>query len=166
MTNPIVSPMLMCVAGVALMMSACNRVDPSPPVKATPDGPATFQLPTATEVFNLRSKCASLADVIAEENPHGMALAHEVASHYDEKTNRCYVELSVHMADLARYEEQRARYVYDGQTKEMLAWARSENGKKTGMVFIPGGVRQQDPYQSASDTIDALMHDDRGRRAQ
>lgn len=61
--------------------------------------------PTATEVFNLRSKCAELGDKILENNVVGNALTQEVKSHYNPETNRCYVELDVHAANLDEYEK-------------------------------------------------------------
>src|ERR1700730_17603927 len=64
------------------------------------------QAPTATEVFNLRNKCAELGEKIIDGNqPLGSALRQEQVSHYDPKTNRCYVELNVHMADLTKYQD-------------------------------------------------------------
>src|SRR3990172_1063562 len=60
----------------------------------------TFQPPTATEVFRLRSECAKLGEKILENNTVGSAVTQSQVSHYDPQTNRCYVELTVQTADL------------------------------------------------------------------
>jgi hypothetical protein len=52
----------------------------------------TFQPPTVTEVFNLRSKCAALGDKIMEDDFVSSNLSKSNLSHYDPQTNRCYVD--------------------------------------------------------------------------
>jgi hypothetical protein len=39
------------------------------------------------------------------------------------------------VADLNRFDEYAARYLYDGQTGEMLAWCKKEKGDLTGFIF-------------------------------
>ena len=53
------------------------------------------QPPSATEVFHLRSLCAKLGEQLFEETFIGSALTKDQVSHYDPKSNRCYVELTV-----------------------------------------------------------------------
>ena len=101
----------------------------SPTVPKDAVGETIYKAPTATEVFNLRSKCAELGEKILDGNIIGSALAQEHVSHYDPKTNRCYVELDVHMADLSKWDDYRSRNLYDGQTGEILAWTRDQKGK-------------------------------------
>jgi hypothetical protein len=88
--------------------------------------------PTATEVFNLRSRCAALGERILEGNTIGSALTQSQVTHYEPRTNRCYVELTIQTADASKPIDQHYhhRVLYDGQTKEMLAWALIERGKK------------------------------------
>jgi hypothetical protein len=95
------------------------------------------RLPTATEVFDLRSKCAALAEKIMDDNLIGSALAQEQLSHYSPYTNRCYVKLHVHTADLATPQDRfiSESYLYDGQTKELLATTSWNGGKKSGQIF-------------------------------
>jgi hypothetical protein len=50
--------------------------------------PAVASPPTATEIFDLRTKCAELSHKIMEKNVIGSALAQDVASHYDLVGNR------------------------------------------------------------------------------
>ncbi|MGA2114219.1 MAG: hypothetical protein ABSH56_05655 [Bryobacteraceae bacterium] len=91
-------------------------------------------------------------------NVIGIALAQERVSHYDPKTNRCYVELTVHMADLTR-DGHFSRLLYDGQTGEMLAWTKVDMGAQTGWV-MNSSVSTND-FGAATTKIDALMADDR-----
>jgi hypothetical protein len=85
---------------VIVILSGCQQTStPKPAV----DEPA-FRKPTATEIFNLRSKCAEFGEKIMNENIIGIALAQEQVSHYDPKSNRCYVELTVHTADMTKHE--------------------------------------------------------------
>ena len=79
------------------------RLSKAAHTQAVADAPV-FQKPTATEVFNLRTECAELAENInGEYDLTGISLAtsddlpypftQEHFSHYDPETNRCYVEL-------------------------------------------------------------------------
>jgi hypothetical protein len=118
------------IVGVLVLLAASTS-------SAVAQQQRTHQLPTATEVFNLRSKCAALGERILEDNTIGSALTQSQVTHYEPRTNRCYVELTIQTADLSKPIDQHYnhRVLYDGQTKEMLAWALIERGKKGGMVF-------------------------------
>jgi len=142
---------------IAVAFAGCQK--PSTLKPATTDE-AAFKRPTATEVFNLRSKCAEFGEKVLNGNSIGPALTQEQVSHYDPKTNRCYVELWVHMADLTKFQDYEARYVFDGQTGEMLASAQNKKGVKTG--FVQGGnVDSVLDFNAATLKIDGLMADDR-----
>ena len=88
--------------------------------------------PTAT---NLRSRCAQLGEKIMEDNTIGAALTQSQVSHYDPRTNRCYVELTVETIDRTGPKDFYVRYLIDGQTKEHLAFASENKGIKSGTVF-------------------------------
>jgi hypothetical protein len=123
----------------------------------------SFQLPTATEIFNLRSKCAALGEKILEETVVGTALYQSQVSHYEPQTNRCYVELTVQTADPSKLIYLH-RVLYDGQTKEMLASAKIEKGTKSGIVFDrqhKSGPLTNAGWDDASDYMDKMMADDR-----
>lgn len=149
----------MLLFAVHVLLFGCQKPSAPKPVVNDP----AFRTPTATEVFNLRSKCAELGKKTLEQNIIVPTLAQEQVSHYDPKTNRCYVELDVHMADLTKYEDSYARYLHDGQTGEILAWSRSNKGIKTG--FVSGGPPEtlagETGFFAANGKIDALMADDR-----
>lgn len=97
----------------------------------------TEQLPTATEVFHLRTECAKLGDKILNNNIVGSALTQSQISYYNPKTNRCYVQLTISSVDLSLPAEKSYsnNVLYDGQTEEMLAFATNKNGIKNGMSF-------------------------------
>src|ERR1035438_3888080 len=78
----------------------------------------THQLPTATEVFNLRTECAKLGELIINEIPIRNGIYRSQTSHYASKENRCYVDLTEQSADLT---EILGEFLYDGQTKDILA---------------------------------------------
>jgi hypothetical protein len=124
-----------------------------------------FQLPTASEVFHLRSLCAELGEKILQESVVGVALTEEQVSHYEPRSNRCYVELTVHAANLTEHSlHPFNRYLFDGQTKEMLAAVGIEHGRKSGMIFDKQhrvSNLQNGGWDDASEYIDAMMADDR-----
>jgi hypothetical protein len=91
--------------------------------------------PAVAEDVQLHSACAAWAQEILEGNFVRSALYQEQFSHYSPSTNRCYVEVRVQTGELNERSHRFGRYLYDGQTKEMLAFAQIQNGKKSGKVF-------------------------------
>jgi hypothetical protein len=89
-----------------------------------------------------------------EDNAIGSALTQSQVSNYDEKANRCYVELTVQSADLAAKRPVMERFLFDGQTKELLATAHKEND--SGIVFKHAGILG---YDNVSGYIDQKMED-------
>jgi|SRR5579862_3930762 len=53
------------------------------------------QLLTATEVFNLRSKCAELGATVTGGEIIDPRFTESKLSHYDPHSNRCYVEVNL-----------------------------------------------------------------------
>ena len=111
-----------------------------------------------TEIFDLRSRCADLGKNILDQNATNSTLAQEQTTHYNTKTNRCYVELDVHSADPTKARDVDDRYLYDGQTREKLAFAVADAGKKMG--FGGDNELNESDYDRASDKIERLMADD------
>jgi hypothetical protein len=139
----------------ALSLSGCRQGSTT---KTVVDEPV-FKKPTATEIFNLRSKCADFGQKIKNGNVVKVGLTQDQVSHYDPKTNRCFVELTVTTADLMHIGDYLARYCYDGQTGEILAWSKTEKGVMIGWVL--GASLGIDDFVAATTKIDALMADDR-----
>lgn len=140
---------------IVSMLTVCSGCQKPPTRTPVVDEPA-FRKPSATESFNLRSNCAELGQKILNGNIIGIALNQEQVSHYDPRSNRCYVALSVHTADLTHVDYV-ARYLYDGQTGEMLGWSEIKKGVKDGFMFSSGA----DGFDAANAEINARMIDDR-----
>ena len=151
--------------------------------------------PTATEAFNLRIKCKALADEKAEammDHPltyadgatAGMSTAavdalnrnnaenRELvfASHsskYDAKTNRCYIEIFNHVkVGVRKSIDLETRAVDDGQTDDVLAFTKIENGQKVGIVNDrqhqrPANLGPNLGWDDANEYMDQMMFDDR-----
>ena len=69
------------------------------------------------------------------------------------------MEITVQTADVAKPPQLLARYLYDGQTREMLAYAKQEKGKWEGMVF--DRQHQSTGWDEANAYINKMMADDR-----
>lgn len=149
-------------ASAALLVSCGGQGSPQKQAAS----PEVNPRPTATEVFHLRSECAQLGQKILDGNVVGTALTQSQLSRYDPGTNRCYVQLTVQTADLTKPIQYLANYLFDGQTGEMLATAKLENGKRSGIVFgvAPPDDFKNNPdtfYNQAMDFMDKKMKDDR-----
>jgi hypothetical protein len=127
--------------------------------------PAMARQPTATEAFNLRSRCAELGQKVLEDKIRGNNEAIiSQASRYDPRTNRCYVDLIVRTVDPTRPPSLFHRFLFDGQTKEMLAEASIYNDNKRGQVLDKHHIRKNsdnDGWDDAKQYIDQMMAEDR-----
>lgn len=108
-----------------------------------------------------------MGDRILSENRIGPALTQDQVSHYNPGTNHCYVKLEVSTADLRTPQERfiRDEYLYDGQTKELLADAYWEGNQKSAMIFSASLKKLVDSsvptYQETDDLIDQFLAEDR-----
>jgi hypothetical protein len=85
-------------------------------------------------------------------------------SHYEPKTNRCYVQLTVWSGDLAKGSEYFQQSLFDGQTGQELAAIRREKGVRSGDIFIDPSPLNGNPdelYLDASSFISKMMADHR-----
>jgi len=118
----------------------------------------SFQPPTATELFNLRSRCAALGDKFLEDLIVGSAITKSITSRYDPRTNHCYGDVVTRNVDASYY----LRNLYDLQTAELLAFAKTEKGKKVGMIFNRvSNYRDDTGFSDANEYIDKIMQEDR-----
>ena len=94
------------------------------------------QVPNAAEVFRLRSECAKMGEKVLAANVAGVGpeLTQEQVSHYEPRTAHCYVQVYIRGPDLTKYA---VRYLFDGQTNELLAASGIENGKMMRMDSLP-----------------------------
>jgi hypothetical protein len=145
---------------VLLFFSGCQK----PSATVPPADVLSFRSPTATEVFNLRSKCAELGEKIMKNTAISEAMKKDQLSHYEPKTNRCYVQLTVWNADLAKGDDYFQQYLFDGQTGQVLAAIRREKGVRSGDISIdpsPLNGNSDELYLDASMFISKMMADDR-----
>jgi hypothetical protein len=148
---------------LALALLACTK-SKDPPAANKQDGPLPYRSASASEVFNLRTQCAKLGDEILEGEIVGPALTKDIATHYNPKTNRCYAQVTIQPSDLSGGDS--STYLYDGQTKEMLAFYTNKAGKKTYMNLaqLPTGDEEETNVPNEEQVLDAInlaMRDDR-----
>jgi hypothetical protein len=94
----------------------------------------------------------------------GDELTKNQVSHYDPKTNRCYVQLTIWNANPAKGEEYYRQDLYDGQTGQVLAAVRREKGTRYGDIYnspSPMNGTSDELYLDASNFITKMMEDDR-----
>jgi hypothetical protein len=145
---------------VLLFFAGCQKSAAPIPLVEAPSS----RSPTATEVFNLRSKCAELGEKIMQNTVVGDALKKDQVSHYEPKTNRCYVQLTVWNPDLAKGDDYFQQSLFDGQTGQVLAAIRREKGTRSGEISVdpyPPNGNSDELYIDASMFISKMMADDR-----
>jgi Family of unknown function (DUF5681) len=173
-----VSTLILTVSTLLLM--SCNG-RPQETAKQAPV-PQLVALPTATEVFHLRSECAKLSSVLLKDKEDDLAPWIEnknyawwhvlsETSHYSPESNRCYVNLFT--PTTSRHDktyEEWSQELYDGQTKEMLAMTRIQsagtdatNKQGTGSVLVTTKGVYEDTYKGASQYIQDMMKDGFGK---
>jgi hypothetical protein len=96
-----------------------------------------FRTPSASELFDLESKCNAMGQKILENNVIGAALTQSQLSHYNSADNRCYVLLNVSTSDLRTPIDQFTSdyFLDDGQTDDILATRYCKGHNCTAMVF-------------------------------
>lgn len=109
------SALLIC--GAAVLMAYKVGFDRGRVTEAIPGQPTLTV--NAAEVFNLRSQCAKLGEDIKRANQVSPVLDQSETTHYEPRTNRCYVELFVQAGEPPAHWF--TRRLFDGQTAEMLA---------------------------------------------
>lgn len=156
----------MTVTALLLLLCSCDRV--AKPKQ--PEEPSPFPTPTASELFELQSKCTALGEKVLQNSMIGNALTQEQVSRYNPKDNRCYVKLSVSTADLTTPRERFLRHDYldDGQSGEMLAYSYDDGSKKSCMVFdsslkklMQEKKQSQFDCDAISELIDSFVETDR-----
>ena len=107
--------------------------------------------------------CAASAQQILEGNFVRSALYQDQFWRYSPSTNRCYVEIRVQTGGLGEASHRFGQYLYDGETRELLAFAQIQNGEKSGKVFDlrhPTKSFENAGWDDASDYIYAMMAGD------
>jgi|SRR5215472_18723418 len=117
---------------------------------------------TATEISRLRSACDAVGQQILERNFIRSAVYQEQFSRYDPRTSRCYVEMRIQTGDPEKHTDRVGQYLYDGQTRELLAFAQIQNGRKSGRVFDMDhrtASFENSGWDDATEYINAMMLD-------
>lgn len=125
------------LTATTLLLLLCSCGPPTqrqPQAQQQTEEPAPFRAPSASELFDLQSKCTAMGEKLMKDNFIGDTLTQDQVSHYNPKDNRCYVKLTVSPADSTRQDIGWNYYLYDGQSKETLAYAIYKGETKTGMV--------------------------------
>jgi hypothetical protein len=110
-----------------------------------------------------QQRCAVWAQQILEGNFVRSALYQEQFWRYSPRANRCYVEIRVQTSALSEQSDRFGQYLYDGETRELLAFAQIQNGKKSGKVFDlhhPTKSFENAGWDDASDYIYTMMAGD------
>ena len=121
-------------------------------------------LSSDAEKARLRSACAASGEQILAVNAVRSAAYQEQFWRYNPHTNRCYVEMQVQTLDFDARADRFGRFLYDGQTKELLAFAQVKGAKKSGRVFDLNHHTisfENGGWDDAIEYIYAMMADDR-----
>jgi hypothetical protein len=121
---------IIIAASIVWFLVGCSK-----PTAPTTPRVRTSQRPTATEVFNLRGRCQQLGEKLDSNMPYGGNWSRQTTTNYSVEANRCYVEL-YDMKDTGR---EHLRSLYDGQTSDLLAYARKDRAT-VGMIFIDSNI--------------------------
>jgi hypothetical protein len=145
------------VIALTLFVCSCDKAPQQKQPETVPT-PSPFRAPTATELFELQSKCTVLGEKIMRENVIGSALTQQQTSHYNPKDNRCYVKLDVSTADLTTPSEKyiEDEYLYDGQSNEMLAALTYQGEKKSGIVYDSSLEKLMQEKKQSTENFDAV----------
>jgi hypothetical protein len=152
------TPMALALFAGSLRVAACILA-----VGDATAGDWVHQNPAVTEDVQLRSACAARAQQILERNLVRSALYQEQFWRYSPSTNRCYVEIRVETGGLSEHSDRFGQYLYDGETRELLAFAQIQNGKKSGKVFDlrhPTKSFENAGWDDASEYIYTMMAGD------
>jgi hypothetical protein len=108
--------------------------------------------------------CAVSGEQILAGNIVRAAAYQEQFSRYSPQANRCFVEMRVLTIAVDQHADHVGRFLYDGQTKELLAFAEIRDGKKSGRVFDLNHRTQSfknGGWDDASEYIYTMMAGDR-----
>ena len=120
--------------------------------------------PTKSELFRLRSDCATLATTVYQREQRDRAAqafpkkVWEMRSRYDPTRNRCYVAYRV--ADDVTGEH----VVYDAQTNQLIAGGEfplaAGSGAGSGAVWIDGRHDKLATFADLEGWVDTFMRDE------
>lgn len=119
----------------------------------------------ADEAETAIAACNALGEAILRDNPVRAAVYRNQLSRYDSWTDRCYVEMHVETTAAGAGSDRVGRFLYDGDTGELLAFAETRDGHKSGRVFDlshPTTTFENSGWDDAVDYIAAMMTPESG----
>jgi hypothetical protein len=142
-----------------------SEEDAPPASKETPPAEEAPQaigaaLPGVGVAADTEAQCAVSGEQILAGNVVKAAVYQEQFSRYDPRTHRCFVEMRVLTIAADEHADRSGRFLYDGQTQELLAFAEIRNRKKSGRVFdLNHRTRsfENSGWDDASEYIYAMM---------
>ena len=152
------SPKVVALFAGSLRVAVCSCI------LAAGDATAGDRVNPVVEDVQLLSECAASAQQILERNFVRSALYQDRFWRYSPSTNRCFVEIRVQTGGLSEPSDRFGQYLYDGETRELLAFAQIQNGKKSGKVFDlrhPTKSFENAGWDDASEYIYSMMAGDR-----
>jgi hypothetical protein len=118
-----IAPVTLAVLFPVLVACTGAKAPPAQPATAVQAKVRSFVPPTAEQAYRLQDDCSRRGEMILRNSFVGSALTQEQVSRYSATTNRCYVRLEVHAADLSEWGKyDNSTYLKDGQTGELLAF--------------------------------------------
>jgi hypothetical protein len=120
-SRPVLSAVL--AAGFLAMLPVAGAAQGPPAANKEPSAEAGAQW------------CSVSGEQILAGNAVRAAVYQEQFSRYSPRANRCFVEMRVLTIAADEHADRAGRFLYDGETKELLAFAEIRNGKKSGRVF-------------------------------
>ena len=141
----------------------CRQIAPAP------NAQVSNLPPTATEIFDLRSRCAILGEHIAQQRPFENT-TNVPSSHYNPRTNRCYVTVDTITTSVERAHRNKEKVInfkalYDGQTGDLLMEVNVTDGQKWVVVPDDPGIALHNKtgeagYNEALAIIKSFMADE------
>lgn len=148
----------------AFALAAFAAVGCSQPKTAQPKTERAVRPTTATEVFNLRTKCQQIVDTDVEEGRIGgvgNALKADIKSHYNPVTNHCYAQVTVlknfNVVFPGIPTDYCAIALYDAQTLDLLLSTDQKNGNQVGLDFTDDTKTPLSDYGTVMNKVHLLM---------
>jgi hypothetical protein len=144
---------------------------PRPQPKTVASAPVTPGM-SQSELFSMNGKCAGLADKLDEsEGVHGAALQGSHTSHYNPRTNHCYLQetswKNFHFEYIGKNkytpvpEDYWSEALFDAQTGDVLMSARRLHGppSESGIDWTAATPTHGQTFNGVREKIDKLMHE-------
>jgi hypothetical protein len=165
MKNNIATTLIITAGVVALVI----HFTPRPTPKTLASAPVVHGM-SRLEIFNMNGKCGELANKLDEkEGVSGRALQGDHASHYNPRTNRCYLLESLWKNTnfdtsggfIPLPDDYWCEALYDAQTGQLLLSAfRLEGPASGGGMDFSVESHRPIPFEEANEKINKLMHDE------